>query len=203
MQVDLLQAGFCIWIEAQFCEDQSWLQSSWPYPDLHNTTLEGWSDPWWPQCDFTTSKSYHSSKPLVKHDSEKSTSLVVIVSFYFDGSPFDLLAGSLFSTCHPHVLCLTQKHLTNKLWFMNPLKGVIWGFWWKLRKNLVVSSLSSHAGTSRSCDHLHLLLLWHPKVLTFHSEVKRWQNTLAAPLFLLLLLLHSMSHQMSLCARSK
>lgn len=44
-----------------------------------------------------------------------------------------LLADSLSPTCQAHALRLTRKHLTNKLWFMAALKGVIWGLWWKLQ----------------------------------------------------------------------
>lgn len=70
----------------------------------------------------------------------------------------------------------------------------------RIKKNLGVSLLSSHAGTSRSCDRLHpspsdtqrfrLLYLWCSEEMTGTT-----------PLLLLFVLLHSMSHQM--CERTK
>lgn len=96
-----------------------------------------------------------------------------------------ILADSPFPTCQAHVLHLTQKHLTNKPWFMTPLKGVIWGFWWMLggktkkkKRELDVSSrsytLSSHLALRRS-DFLTC------------GEVNGWQNTLTTSPHLLLL----------------
>lgn len=113
--------------------------------------------------------------------------------------PFVLLADTLFLTCHVYVLCLTQKHLTNKLWFMTPLKGVIWGFCWK---KLGVSWLSNHAGTIQLWSFASSSELT-PKGSDFSTcgERNRWQNTFATPF--ILLLLHIISHQMSLCEMTK
>lgn len=177
-----LQGEFCVWIEVQVCEDHSGLLSSWPCPNLCNTTLEGWSDPWWLQCALTTSEPFHSSKQHVKNDSSEWKehvtggwcelfSLITLnqcVTFI----PLVFQADSLFLNCHAYVLCLTQKHLSNKLWFMTPLKGVIWGFWWKPGEKCVSPCCQFMQG-SASCDHLHPLPFWHPKVQASHPVVKR------------------------------
>lgn len=121
------------------CENHSWLPSScsavlWnsrgkERPPVANT------------CSYN-SRAVCPSKLVVKNNDPTSrnmslvvlsiSTLIILHHRYIHSRSF-LPADSLSPTCQAHALRLTRKHLTNKLWFMAPLKGVIWGLWWKLQ----------------------------------------------------------------------
>lgn len=180
-----------------------------------NVTLEGWSDPWWPQCARTTLKlkPLHSSEQLVKNDKSEWKEHVTggCCEFFCLMAPHRTYISSLHFTSwltFPHLSCLCfmsdTKAFNQQALIYDSSERCNLRFLVEGRKK---TGRLSHCQIMRgpaSSDQLHPLPLRHPEALAFSTcgEVKRWQNTLTAALLLLLLLLfllHSVSHQMSLC----